>query len=464
LPTEKAVGIIGAGLAGSEAAWHLAEQGIGVDLYEMRPTKMTEAHRSSSCAELVCSNSFKSLNLENAHGLLKEELRLQKSLILKSAERFSLPAGQALAVDREPFSAHISSTLENHSLITIKREEIEDIEANLSRYKRILIATGPLTSESLSKNLEHLLGTNHLSFYDAIAPVVDAESINRDVVFQASRYGKGEADYLNCPMNERQYETFVAEVSRAEKVELHSFEDIRPFEGCLPIEVMVERGKDTLRYGPMKPVGLEHPETGERFHAVVQLRQENAAASLYNLVGFQTKMSWGFQKKVFRMIPGLEYAEFVRLGSIHRNTFINSPKVLTPRLHLKKHPRIFMAGQIIGVEGYIESTAMGLCAAKQIASDLMNREQQVPDSDTMSGALIRYITQSDPEHFQPMNANFGLLDPPEKKMSKSLRKAWFSERALKTLKDSLPVEPMRSPFNTSQAEQQMSEKAGQDAA
>jgi len=214
----------------------------------------------------------------------------------------------------------------------------------------------------------------------------------------------------------------------------------------------------------MKPVGLEHPETGERFHAVVQLRQENAAASLYNLVGFQTKMSWGFQKKVFRMIPGLENAEFVRLGSIHRNTFINSPKVLTPRLHLKKHPRIFMAGQIIGVEGYIESTAMGLCAAKQIASDLMNRDQQVPDPDTMCGALIRYITQSDPEHFQPMNANFGLLDPPEKKMSKSLRKAWFSERALKTLKDSLPVEPMRSPFNTSQAEQQMSEKAGQDAA
>ena len=461
---KKQVAVIGAGLAGSEAAWQLAGRGIQVDLYEMRPKKMTEAHRSSFCAELVCSNSFKSLNLENAHGLLKEELRLQGSLILEAAERFALPAGQALAVDREPFSKHISSCLEAHSLISIKRKEIQNISELLSDYERILISTGPLTSESLSQDLEQLLGTHHLSFYDAIAPVVEAESIDYRKAFRASRYGKGEADYLNCPMNQLQYETFVKEIDQAEKVQLNEFEDVRPFEGCLPIEVMVDRGKDTLRYGPLKPVGLEHPESGESFHAVVQLRQENAAASLFNLVGFQTKMSWTAQKKVFRMIPGLEHAEFVRLGSIHRNTFINTPVVLSPRLNLKKYPEVYFAGQIIGVEGYIESTAMGLCAAHQIDGDLKGFEWKIPEPETMCGALIRYITESDPKHFQPMNANFGLLDPPKKKMPKSLRKAWFSQRALNVLRKSNPEMGKQDFFTDPKMKNQRTAVAGQGRA
>ncbi|HIA35121.1 MAG TPA: methylenetetrahydrofolate--tRNA-(uracil(54)-C(5))-methyltransferase (FADH(2)-oxidizing) TrmFO, partial [Candidatus Lambdaproteobacteria bacterium] len=277
---------------------------------------------------------------------------------------------------------------------------------------------------------QDILGAQYLSFYDAIAPVITAESIDMEIAFRASRYGKGEADYLNCPMHHEQYQTFITAVQEAEKVELHQFEDTRPFEGCLPIEVMVERGPDTLRFGPMKPVGLEHPETGERFHAVVQLRQENSVGSLYNLVGFQTKMTWTAQKEVFALIPGLANAEFVRLGSVHRNTFINGPALLNPQLNLKSHPNVFFAGQITGVEGYMESTAMGILAARQIAASLENRVESPPSPDTMMGALIRYITETDPSIFQPMNANFGLLDPPEKKMSKADRKKWYAERAL----------------------------------
>ncbi len=434
---------IGAGLAGSEAAWQLAERGIKVHLFEMRPKQMTAAHRTSDCAELVCSNSFKSRAIENAHGLLKEELLLQKSLILHAAERYSLPAGQAMAVDRKPFAKYVSRKLKEHRFIHLERQEIKDIKSLRKQFERILIATGPLTSRDFTARLEKILGTSHLSFYDAIAPVVTADSVDKRVAFRASRYGKGSGDYLNCPMNREQYDAFIEAVRNAEKVELLSFEEERPFEGCLPIEVMVERGPETLRHGPLKPVGLIHPVSSERCHAVVQLRQENAAASLYNLVGFQTKMTWPAQKTVFRMIPGLEGAEFVRLGSIHRNTFINSPRVLTPRLNLRKHPDVYLAGQIIGVEGYIESTAMGLCAANQIAADLLGHKADVPRPITMCGALIRYITETDPEHFQPMNANFGLLDHPLQKMSKPLRKAWMSERALNEIGRYLSQSPLQ---------------------
>ena len=424
------VAIVGAGLAGSEAAWQLAERGHAVRLFEMRPVRMTAAHKTGECAELVCSNSFKSRAVENAHGLLKAEMALHKSLILKTGERFSVPAGQALAIDREAFAESVSVQLKAHPKITFCNEEVTDVAELIGFHTHVIFATGPLTSDALAVSLQNILGTQYLSFYDAIAPVVTAESIDMNLAFRASRYGKGESDYINCPMYFEQYEAFVDAVQNAEKVELHQFEDTRPFEGCLPIEVMVERGRETLRFGPLKPVGLEQPETGERFHAVVQLRQENAVGSLFNLVGFQTKMTWTAQKEVFAMIPGLENADFVRLGSVHRNTFINGPALLNPQLSLKSHPNVFFAGQITGVEGYMESTAMGILAARQIAASLEGREVSPPSPETMMGALIRYITESNPSTFQPMNANFGLLDPPEKKMRKADRKTWYAERAL----------------------------------
>lgn len=425
------VAIVGAGLAGSEAAWQLAERGHAVRLFEMRPVRMTQVHKTGECAELVCSNSFKSRSLENAHGLLKAEMALYNSMILQTGERFSVPAGQAMAIDREPFAESVTAQLKEHSKISIYNDEVTDVAELIDSHSHVIFATGPLTSDALATSLQHILGTEYLSFYDAIAPVVTAESIDMNIAFRASRYGKGEADYINCPMQLEQYEAFVNAVNNAEKVELHQFEDIRPFEGCLPIEVMVERGRDTLRFGPLKPVGLEHPESGKRFYAVIQLRQENAIGSLFNLVGFQTKMTWTAQKEVFALIPGLENAEFVRLGSVHRNTFINGPALLNPQLSLKSLPYVFFAGQITGVEGYMESTAMGILAARQIAASLEGRLENPPSPDTMMGALIRYITESDPSTFQPMNANFGLLDPPEKKMRKPDRRTWYAERALK---------------------------------
>jgi len=427
----KIVAIVGAGLAGSEAAWQLAERGHKVKLFEMRPFRMTPAHNTGNCAELVCSNSFKSRSLENAHGLLKSGMEIQKSMILQTGEKFSIPAGKALAVDRELFAQSVSEKLKNHPLISFCNREVTNVTELIESYSNLVLATGPLTSDSLASSLQEILGTQYLSFYDAISPVVTLESINMDIAFRGSRYSKSESDYINCPMNQRQYMCFVEEIDKSEKVELHEFEDLRPFEGCLPIETMVQRGPNTLRFGPMKPVGLENPKTGESFHAIVQLRQENVVGSLYNLVGFQTKMTWNSQRKIFRMIPGLEKAEFVRLGSVHRNTFLNSPKLLNPQLNLKSHPNIFFAGQITGVEGYMESTAMGIIAARQIAAKLENRDECIPSPDTMMGALLRYITESNPSTFQPINANFGLFDPPEEKMRKAKRKTWFAERALK---------------------------------
>lgn len=433
MPERGEVAIVGSGLAGSEAAWQLAQLGRRVDLYEMRPQRPTPAHKTSDCAELVCSNSFKSRSLENAHGLLKAELNQFGSLILQTAERFAVPAGQALAIDRQPFSASITQQLSNHPNIKLLREEVEDLGKLLDRYAAVLVATGPLTSDALSESLQQLIGIGHLSFYDAIAPVVTTESINSQVAFRASRYDKGEADYLNCPFSQQQYEDFVAAILAADKVQMHQFEDVRPFEGCLPIEVMAERGLDTLRFGPLKPVGLPHPETGEQFHAVVQLRQENALGTLYNLVGFQTKMTWTAQQQIFRTIPGLEEAEFVRLGSIHRNTFLNSPKLLTSRLQLQQEPRLFFAGQLTGVEGYTESTSMGLAAAYFLHHELRGDSLPELPGTTMMGGLIRYLTTTDPKHFQPMNANFGLLEPPQQRIPKHQRKAWLAERAMREL-------------------------------
>ncbi|MAE16984.1 MAG: methylenetetrahydrofolate--tRNA-(uracil(54)-C(5))-methyltransferase (FADH(2)-oxidizing) TrmFO [Deltaproteobacteria bacterium] len=431
------VAIVGAGLAGSEAAWQLAQTGHPVTLFEMRPQRMTPAHKTEGCAELVCSNSFKSRSVENAHGLLKAEMMLQGSLILEVAEHHAVPAGQALAIDRVPFSEEITSRLEQHPDITLVREEASDLRKLLTQHPAVLVATGPLTSESLAESLGEFCGSDYLSFYDAIAPVVLAESIDPVVTFRATRYDKGEADYLNCPMQLEQYEVFIEAIRKADTVPMHEFEDMRPFEGCLPIEVMVERGPDTLRFGPMKPVGLRHPASGESYHAVVQLRQENAIGTLYNLVGFQTKMTWTAQQQIFRMIPGLEGAEFVRLGSIHRNTFLNSPRLLTTRLNFQCEPRLFCAGQLTGVEGYMESSAMGIHAARQIAALLEGRTASIPPPTTMFGGLLRYLTETDPKNFQPMNANFGLLDPPSLKLPKAQRKAWYAERALSVAREAL---------------------------
>jgi methylenetetrahydrofolate--tRNA-(uracil-5-)-methyltransferase len=433
MPERGKVAIVGGGLAGSEAAWQLAQFGQRVDLYEMRPQRQSPAHKTSDCAELVCSNSFKSRSQENAHGLLKAELNQFGSIVLQTAERFAVPAGQALAIDRQPFSASITQQLSAHPNICLLREEVHELRKLLDEYAAVLVATGPLTSDALGESLQQLIGLEHLSFYDAIAPIVAAESVNSQIIFRASRYGKGDADYLNCPFSQQQYENFVAKILAADKVPMHKFESVRPFEGCLPIEVMAERGLDTLRFGPLKPVGLPHPETGEQFHAVVQLRQENALGTLYNLVGFQTKMTWTAQQQIFRTIPGLEEAEFVRLGSIHRNTFLNSPRLLNAKLQLQQEPRLFFAGQLTGVEGYTESTSMGLAAAHFLHHQLQGEPLPELPGTTMMGGLIRYLTTTDPKHFQPMNANFGLLEPPQHRILKHQRKAWLAERALRDL-------------------------------
>ena len=422
--------VIGAGLAGSEAVWQLAQRGIAVSLYEMRPARMTEAHQSGECAELVCSNSFKSLNRENAHGLLKAELEARGSLIMAGARLHAVPAGQALAVDREKFSPWIGSRLRAHPLIEFVREEAQELGSLLSRYDAVVMATGPLTSSALASSLAELVGDSWLYFHDAIAPVVHADSIDATVAFPASRYDKGDADYLNLPLNADEYHRFVKALLEAEKIEFHDFESLRPFEGCLPIEVMAERGALTLAYGPMKPVGLVDPRSGRRPFAAIQLRRENTLGDLFGMVGFQTKMTWPEQRRVFRSLPGLEQARFARLGSLHRNTFLDAPKLLAPDLSLRTEPALFIAGQLTGVEGYMESTAMGLLAAHCAAARVRGQAPILPSAATMSGALLRYVTSAPAGKFQPMNASFGLVEPLAGKHSKKERKTLYAARAM----------------------------------
>ena len=433
------VTIIGAGLAGSEAAWQLAKRGIPVHLHEMRPATMTPAHRSGKCAELVCSNTFRADHLENAVGLLHEEMRRMDSLIMACGDQARIPAGTALAVDREQFSELVSQALHAEPLITFIDGEVKTIPDE----GLVLIASGPLTSDSLYDSIRELTGEDRLCFFDAIAPVLDAESINMDICYWKNRYDKnvaeGEAgDYLNCPMNEEEYKAFIQALIQAEKVAFKDFEDIPFFDGCMPIEEMAERGEDTPRFGPMKPVGLDHPESGAKAYAVVQLRRDNRMGSLLNMVGFQTKMTYGEQKRVFSMIPGLEKAEFFRLGSLHRNTFIKSPALLDGALRLKRDPRILFAGQITGVEGYVESAAMGLMAGRFLADIAAGKTPNVPPEITAHGALLAHISQSRVEDFQPMNINFGLLPAGKKRegkrrFSRAERRRAVSERALEAL-------------------------------
>ncbi len=399
--------IIGGGLAGSEAAWQAANRGAKVTLYEMRPKEMTPAHKTGGLAELVCSNSLGSADLLNAPGILKEEMRRLNSLIIRVADEVRVPAGSALAVDREQFSLKITQELEGHPNIRILHEEITEIPTDCL----CILATGPLTSDTLSQAIGQLTHSKHLYFYDAISPIVDADSIDMNAVFLASRYDKGGDDYLNCPMDEPTYNAFYDALLAAEKVQPKEFEKTPYFEGCIPIEVMAERGRQTMQFGPLKPVGLENPKTGAQPYAVVQLRTENVHRSCYNLVGFQTKLTYGEQKRVFRMIPGLEQAEFLRYGSLHRNTFINSPQLLCNTLQLKARSTLFFAGQLVGVEGYTDSAAMGGLAGINAARSLAGLPLVTPPLTTAHGCLVSYITTTDPRHFQPMNTNFGLFPP-----------------------------------------------------
>jgi methylenetetrahydrofolate--tRNA-(uracil-5-)-methyltransferase len=427
----KPITIIGGGLAGSEAAWQAARRGCRVNLFEMKPRHYSPAHTSPMLAELVCSNSFRSDAMDSAVGLLKEEMRRLDSLIMEAAGNTKVPAGKALAVDREKFAAYITAKLENEPLITVAREEVTDLDfAEDTSYT--ILATGPLTSDSLTASLQRLTGHDQLSFYDAIAPIVETDSLDMDIVYLASRYEEGPGDYLNCPMDEQQYNDFIAALNNGRKVELKSFENRKYFEGCLPIEVMAERGVETLRFGPMKPVGLPDPRTGKDPYAVVQLRKENIAGSTYNMVGFQTKLTYAEQKRIFRMIPGMQKAEFERLGSIHRNTFINAPSLLQPSLQFINRPSLLVAGQLSGVEGYVESTAMGLLAGINAARLTMGSEVVLPPPETAMGALINHLTATEPKRFQPSNINFGLFPPFKKKIPKKLRGGKRAELALQT--------------------------------
>ncbi|MBM6998376.1 Methylenetetrahydrofolate--tRNA-(uracil-5-)-methyltransferase TrmFO [compost metagenome] len=425
------VTVIGAGLAGSEAAWQIASRGIPVVLYEMRPVVKTPAHHTDKFAELVCSNSLRANGLTNAVGVLKEEMRMLNSLVLGAADRNAVPAGGALAVDRDGFSGEITRTLSEHPLIEVVNEEITEIPTE----GIVVIATGPLTSPALSEQIRKLTGEDYFYFYDAAAPIVEKESIDMNKVYLASRYDKGEAAYLNCPMTEEEFDAFYEALINAEVAQLKDFEKEVYFEGCMPIEIMMRRGKQTALFGPMKPVGLVNPHTGKLPHAVVQLRQDNAAGTLYNLVGFQTHLKWGEQKRVFSMIPGLENAEFVRYGVMHRNTFINSPKLMMPTYQLKTRPTLFFAGQMTGVEGYVESAASGLIAGINAARAAADTEGIVFPEDTTLGSMARYITTADFEHFQPMNANFGLFPKLDTRYRKKAEKnEALAHRALNSLR------------------------------
>ena len=435
LPTDATVTVIGGGLAGSEAAWQLASRGFDVRLHEMRPVVTTPAHKTDRLAELVCSNTFKSTELTNAHGLLKAEMRLLGSAILEAADSARVAAGSALAVDRDVFSAAVTERIASEPRIEIVRGEAVEIAAPC------VIATGPLTSDRLAESIKAKLGTGALAFYDAIAPIVARESIDDSIVFRASRYGKetmeGAEDggaYLNCPMSREQYDAFLDALLTADQYHGHEFDEVPYFEGCMPVEVMAKRGRDTLRFGPLKPVGLRDPRTGRDAHAVVQLRQEDRAGRMWNLVGFQTRLRIPEQQRVLKLIPGLERAEFLRYGSIHRNSYLNSPGALSAHLSARDEPTILFAGQITGVEGYTESSATGLLAGINLARLLSGDEPVVPPPTTMLGALYRYMREADPRHFQPMNANFGLLDElPQQVRDKKRKREMFAERALRDM-------------------------------
>ena len=443
--------IIGGGLAGCEAAYQIAKRGIKVKLYEMKPIKFTPAHSNKNLAEVVCSNSFKSNLHTNACGLLKEELRYLDSLLIRIADETQVPAGQALAVDRETFAQRVTEEIEKNPLIEIIHEEITDIQ-KISENGIVIIATGPLTSNGLAEDISKITGQDKLYFYDAAAPIVTKDSINFDIAFYGNRYeqekGKDEteedwkkrlkdqdASYINLPMNKEEYEVFVDELVNAEIVTLHDFERREIFEGCMPVEIMANRGKDTLRFGPLKPVGFDDPRTGRRPYAVVQLRQDNKEGNIYNIVGFQTNLKFGEQKRVFSMIPGLENAEFVKYGVMHRNTYINSTNLLDNTYNMKSNKNIFFAGQITGVEGYVESISSGLVSAINACAMLKDEEKTIFPNITMIGALAKYISTEN-EKFQPMNANFGILPELEVKIrDKKERYATLADRALETLKN-----------------------------
>jgi methylenetetrahydrofolate--tRNA-(uracil-5-)-methyltransferase len=442
--------VIGGGLAGSEAAWQAASAGIRVVLHEMRPSRPTAVHKTDGLAELVCSNSFRGDKLDNAVGLLKEEMRRLGSLVMRAAEQARVPAGAALAVDREHFSAVVSQAIAGHPLIELVREEVPRVPTSADG--PVIVATGPLTSDSLSADIATLVGASHLYFYDAISPIVLAESIDHSKVFRASRWGRslrgpacgvddGEGDYLNCPFTPEEYARFYEALMVAEKAPLHEFDDPKFFEGCLPIEVMAARGVDTLRFGPMKPVGLRDPRTGREAYAAVQLRQDNLAGDHFSLVGFQTQMKWGEQARVLRLIPGLEQAEFVRFGMIHRNTYINGPTVLHPTWQTRMRADLFFAGQISGVEGYVESAASGLLAGRNAAALVRGESPATMPRETAIGALAFYVSNANPQHYQPTNITFGIMPPLTTPSSsgrgvpkrKADRKVAYAERALDAL-------------------------------
>ena len=447
--------IVGGGLAGSEAAWQAASLGVRVTLHEMRPVRPTAVHKTDRLAELVCSNSLRGDKLDNAVGLLKEEMRRLGSLVMRAADASRVPAGAALAVDREVFSQTITNAIASHPLITIVREELTSLPADRSMFP-LIIATGPLTSDALSAEVAALVGGDHLYFYDAISPIVLAESIDMSKVFRASRWGRslrsggasappdagescgvddGQGDYLNCPLTKDEYHAFYDALTSAESATVHDFDKEKFFEGCLPIEVMAHRGRDTLRFGPMKPVGLTDPRTGRFPYAAVQLRQDNLAGDHFSLVGFQTQIKWGEQARVLRMIPGLENAEFVRFGMVHRNTYINGPTVLRETWQTKARPDLFFAGQISGVEGYVESAASGLIAGRNAAALVLGEEPRVPPRTTAIGALAFYVSHANPHNYQPTNITFGIMEPPPAEWKKGDRKTRTSERALQDLAD-----------------------------
>ena len=430
--TKQPVWVIGAGLAGCEAAWTLAQQGIAVRLYEMKPQQYTPAHQYKGFAELICSNSLKAARIGSAAGMLKEEMRILGSLTMEAAQQTSVSAGGALAVDRERFSDFITERILAHPLIEVVHQRVDHLPEGTG-----IVASGPLTEEHLAQDIAQLCGESYLSFFDAAAPIVTFESLDKDQVFFAARYGRGEDDYINCPMDKEQYEAFYEQLVQAESVQLHSFEreQMKVYEGCMPVEVMAKRGADTLRYGPLKPVGLTDPHTGRHPWAVVQLRSENRQGSLYNLVGFQTNLKFPEQKRVFSMIPGLEQAEFVRYGVMHRNTFLDSPRLLESDLSLKKRPEIYFAGQITGVEGYVESAASGILAGHNLARRLRGEQPLQLPLDCMLGALVHYISDPSVSDFQPMGANMGILPPwQERVKDKAKRYELIANRGLDSLR------------------------------